>query len=272
MNIGPMGDGLIDPKDQAILRGIGKWLDVNGDSIYSSERTPLPVQAWGESTLKGTKIYLHVFNWPRNGKLVLGGLKSQIANVYLLADNRKNSLSSTQLNDSDIVIRVPLKAPDTADTVVVVKVKGAIKANPTRLLALDQSNVMRTFDGDLHGDGLRYGDGKAFRAYVFDWKDMNQWISWPLRLNAAAEFEVEVKYTTASKDNAGTYQVAVGDQELRAAIKPTANENESSIVSIGRIKLGPGKHELVIKPVEIKGGELMRLFYVSLTPVSHELR
>jgi alpha-L-fucosidase len=50
MNIGPMGDGVIDPKDQEILRGIGKWLEVNGDSIYSSERSPLPVQSWGESS------------------------------------------------------------------------------------------------------------------------------------------------------------------------------------------------------------------------------
>lgn len=270
MNIGPMGDGLIDPKDQDILRGIGKWLDVNGDSIYNSERTPLPVQAWGESTVKGNRLYLHVFNWPRDGKLVLGGLQNQIAKVYLLADASKKSLFTTRLNDSDVVIRVPVKAADMADTVVVVEVKGAINANPTRLLARDQSNVLRSFDGDLHGDGLRYGDGKAFRAYLFDWKDMNQWIGWALRLNAPAEFEVEVKYTTASKENVGTYEVAVGDQRLRATIKPTANENESTTVSIGRIKLGAGKHELAIKPVEIKGGELMRLFYVSLTPVSHE--
>ena len=88
-----------------------------------------------------------------------------------------------------------------------------------------------------------------------------------MRLNTAGEFEVAVKYTTGSKDNVGRYEVALGDQKLAATIQPTANENESTVVTLGRVKLGPGKHEIAVRPVDIKGGELMRLFYVSLTPV-----
>jgi len=166
-----------------------------------------------------------------------------------------------------VVIRVPRSAPDAADSVVVVEVDGALKANPTRLLAANEPNVLRTFDGDLHGDGLRFGDGKSFRAYVFEWRKLTDWIGWQVRLNTAGEFEVAVKYTTGSKDNVGRYEVALGDQKLAATIQPTANENESTVVTLGRVKLGPGKHEIAVRPVDIKGGELMRLFYVSLTPV-----
>jgi len=267
MNIGPMGDGVIDQKDQEILRGIGKWLAVNGESIYGGERTTLPVQAWGESSTNGNKLYLHVFNWPRDGKLLLGGLRNQIKTAYLLSDRRKGVLQTRHVNDSDVVIRVPRSAPDAADSVVVVEVDGALKANPTRLLAANEPNVLRTFDGDLHGDGLRFGDGKSFRAYVFEWRKLTDWIGWQVRLNTAGEFEVAVKYTTGSKDNVGRYEVALGDQKLAATIQPTANENESTVVTLGRVKLGPGKHEIAVRPVDIKGGELMRLFYVSLTPV-----
>ena len=78
MNIGPMGDGNIDPKDVAILKGIADWWKLNGDSIHGTTRTPLPVQAWGESTRKGNALYLHVFRWPTNGELVVGGLKSNV--------------------------------------------------------------------------------------------------------------------------------------------------------------------------------------------------
>jgi alpha-L-fucosidase len=267
MNIGPMGNGLIDPKDQEILRGIGKWLAVNGDSIYGSERSPLPVQAWGESSVKSNKLYLHVFEWPRNGKLLLGGLKNKVRSAYLLSDPRKRSLPARHLNDSDVVINVPRVAPDSSDSVVIVEVGGDLNANPTRLLAVDQPNVLRTFDGELHGDGLRYGDGKSFRAYVMDWRSVNQSVTWPVRTNLPGEFEVAVKYTTGSKENNGSYEVAIGDQKLRATVQPTANENESTVVILGRIKLGPGKHEVAVRPVEIKGNELMRLFYVALTPV-----
>jgi alpha-L-fucosidase len=47
LNIGPMGDGNIDPKDVAILKGVADWWKVNGEeSIRGTTRTPLPVQTW----------------------------------------------------------------------------------------------------------------------------------------------------------------------------------------------------------------------------------
>ena len=85
LNIGPMGDGNIDPKDVAILQGIADWWKVNGESIRGTTRTPLPVQTWGESTRKGSMLYLHVFNWPTNGALVVGGLKSEVKTAAPLA-------------------------------------------------------------------------------------------------------------------------------------------------------------------------------------------
>jgi len=267
MNIGPMGNGLIDVKDQEILRGIGAWLSVNGDSIYNSERTPLPVQAWGESTRKDNRLYLHVFDWPKDGKLVVGGLQSEVARAYLLSDSRKKSLLARRLNSSDVVIRVPRVAPDMADTVVVVEVKSDISSNPIRLLSPNQVNTLRTFDGELHGTGLRFGDGKSFRAYVQDWRKLEEWVGWQVRLNIAGEFEVALKYTTASKESIGSYEVSVGEQKLPATVQPTANENESRTVSLGRVTLAPGKYEIAVRPVDIKGNELMRLFYVSLSPV-----
>jgi hypothetical protein len=85
MNVGPMGTGEMDPNDVAILRGIGDWWQVNGEAIRGTTRTPLPAQSWGESTRKGNRLYLHVFNWPANGQLVVGGLKSEVTNAWLLA-------------------------------------------------------------------------------------------------------------------------------------------------------------------------------------------
>jgi hypothetical protein len=49
-------------------------------------------------------------------------------------------------------------------------------------------------------------------------------------------------------------------------VEPTANVRESRTVKLGQVKLAAGVHEISVKPVEIKGGELMRLFSVTLTP------
>src|SRR5204863_3882838 len=115
LNFGPRGDGTFDPADVAILQGIARWMKINGDSIHGTMRTPLPVQAWGESTLKGRTLYLHVFNWPSDGKLVVGGLKSNVASAYLLCDGSKSALKVERLNDLDLAIGIPTLAPDAVD-------------------------------------------------------------------------------------------------------------------------------------------------------------
>src|SRR5262249_54087212 len=165
MNIGPMGTGEIDPKDQAILRGIGEWMKTNGASIYGSQRTPLPVQAWGESTRKGNTIFLHVFDWPRDGKLVLGGLQSDVAKAYLLSDPGRKPLPTHRRNPNDIAIKVPLRPIDPADTVIAIEVNSEPRVNSSRLISPAQTNVLRVFDADLHGRKIHFGDGKAARAY-----------------------------------------------------------------------------------------------------------
>lgn len=268
MNIGPMGDGLIDPKDQTILRGIGEWMKTNGPSIYGTERTPVPVQAWGESTRKGSTLYLHVFDWPNDGRLVLGGLKSEVSKAYLLADPRHQSLKTERVNANDLLINLPAGVSHSADTVVAVEVRGNIEVNPVRLLASHyQPNVLRVFDGELHGKKLHFGDGKAARAYVFDWSDVKEFVSWKVRVNETTDYEVSMKYTTGSQANRGTYAVTIGEHVLKAAVEPTPNENESATIKLGTVKLAPGEYEVTVKPIEIQGEELMRLFNLTLAPL-----
>ena len=269
MNIGPMGDGLIDPKDQQILRGVGAWLKTNGESIYGSERTPLPVQAWGESTRKGRMLYLHVFDWPRNGKLVLGGLKSDVAKAYLLADPQRKALKVNRLNANDLMIVVPLQPADSADTVIAVEVRGDPQVNPVRLVLNSQTNLLRVFDGNLHGRKLHFGDGKASRAYILDWSDPTEWVGWKIRVNEPGRYEVLVKYTTASAANNGTYSVTFNDQAFVVTVVPTPSETQARTEKVGTVRLVPGEYEIQVKPADIRGGELMRLFGISLTPAGN---
>ena len=269
MNIGPMGDGLIDPKDQQILRGVGAWLKTNGESIYGSERTPLPVQAWGESTRKGNMLYLHVFDWPRNGKLVLGGLKSDVAKAYLLADPQRKALKVNRLNANDLMIVVPLQPADSADTVIAVEVRGDPQVNPVRLVLNSQTNLLRVFDGNLHGRKLHFGDGKASRAYILDWSDPTEWVGWKVRVNEPGRYEVLVKYTTASAANNGTYSVTFNDQAFVVTVVATPSETQARTEKVGTVRLVPGEYEIQVKPADIRGGELMRLFSISLTPAGN---
>jgi hypothetical protein len=143
-----------------------------------------------------------------------------------------------------------------------------MEVNPVRLIASrDTNNVLRAFDGELHGKGLRFGDGKAPRAYVFEWKDPQDWVGWKIRMNEPSEFEVSLKYTTGSTANRGSYNVTIGDQVLKTRVEPTTDENQAATATLGRVKLNAGEYEIMVKPLDIQGGELMRMFYLALRPV-----
>ena len=50
----------------------------NGDSIYGTTASPLPEYPWGRTTVKGDKVYLHVFNWPADGVLRVSRLDNNV--------------------------------------------------------------------------------------------------------------------------------------------------------------------------------------------------
>ena len=266
MNIGPKGDGTFDGRDLAILQGIGKWMKTNGQAIYGTTASPLPLQNWGVSTVKGNKCYLHVFKWPADGKLYVGGLKSDVAGIYLLADPKK-TLASRRLNDDDIVIDCPRRAPDTVNTVIVVQLKNALRTDSVQYLAPNIPGArMLAFDATLHGKGFGFGDGKAGRYYVDGWKNKDQYLSWNFRTAAPASYRVIIKYL-AGEGSGGTYRwQADADQ---GATRPITTSRGNAILTeeIGTLQLSPGTHALTIRPVEIPGQELMKLLELQFIPI-----
>ncbi|MBS1856218.1 MAG: alpha-L-fucosidase [Acidobacteria bacterium] len=263
LNIGPMGDGEIDPRDQAILRGIGRWMTLNGDSIRGTERTPLTPQAWGETTRRPGALFLHVFHWPADGKLIVGGVEGDAARARLLAGGAV--LPERRINLTDIAIAVPPAAPDPADSVIVLDMIGNFGGDPARLLSPTQDNRLSVFDARV-SPGLRFTDGKAPHAYVYEWTRPDQTVSWPVRVNAETQFEVWARYSTGSAGIRGRFAVEAGTQRIEAAIEPTAKDTEPREVRLGTLRLPAGEFTLRVLPVEIPGGESIRLFSIMLKP------
>jgi len=261
LNIGPMGNGQFDPHDVAILKGIADWWQVNGQSIRGTTRTPLPVQTWGESTCKSNLLYLHVFNWPANGRLVIGGLVSDISRAALLAD-KSVEVSSQRINSYDMEIDdLPARAPDKADSVIEITCDGDIQTDKIRLLQPQfPSDTLRAFDGELHGK-LRYGPGKKTDDYVMDWTSRGKSIYWPVRLNEPATYQVSINYMATRDSAGGTYAVKLGTQTLNGVVR----EGDPHVESLGTVTLEPGNFDISVEPVRIAGHELFRLRSVELT-------
>ena len=281
MNIGPMGNGRIDEADVNILKGIAAWWKVNGESIRGTTRTPLAVQAWGESTRKGDTLYLHVFGWPRDGRLVVGGLKTDVACARLLA--QPDEALKISRTGQDLVVEVPAAPPDLADTVLALECISEAKTDLARLLATNiATNTLRCFDATLKGN-LRFGSGEKNNDTAQNWISPNDAIVWSVRVNQPAMFELAANYDApstsktkrmvegdAGKEIVPTHQGAGGEfvvslagQDFISKVRQGSQLTES----LGPVTLPAGNYEIRVSARNITGQELMRLRSVTLKPL-----
>lgn len=264
MNIGPKGDGSFDEKDQYILKGIGGWLQKNGESIYGTVASPLPLQSWGVSTMKGNKLYLHVFKYPVDGKLYVGGLKTAIGKTYLLADPKKQ-LTAKRLNEKDVLINLPANSIDSINTVIVVELKEKLATDTVRFIVPNiPVTRLLAFDALLNGKGFGFGDGKASQYYVDGWKSPDQSVSWKIRLMKPATYKVVIKYI-AGETSGGEYELLLDGTNL-AGNKKIKNGKATEIITetIADIPVKEGEHVLTLKPLIIQKTELMKLLEIQL--------
>lgn len=128
LNVGPTGEGVIPAGSAGRLHEIGAWLKVNGGAIYGTTASPFKKLAWGRCTKKnsgdGATLYLHVFDWPANGKLIVPGLHNEVVSATLLADGKP---LSTSRDDQGVTVAVAATAPDKISSTIVLKVKGPLQ-------------------------------------------------------------------------------------------------------------------------------------------------
>jgi len=127
LNIGPKGDGSMTPETIKSFKAIGDWMKANGESIYGTLASPFKKLEWGRCTQKkiadgNTRLYLHIFNWPVDGKLLITGLVSKPIKASLLAGGKSLDFSS---DGKHVIISLPAEVPDNIASVVVVDVAGA---------------------------------------------------------------------------------------------------------------------------------------------------
>ena len=86
LNVGPTADGTIPAESVERLQEVGRWLKVNGEAIYGASASPIPKPDWGRVTYKPHDglIYLHVLEWPHDGRLEVKGLPGRVSSATLL--------------------------------------------------------------------------------------------------------------------------------------------------------------------------------------------
>jgi len=266
MNVGPMGNGQIDPVDVKLLAQIGDWLIPNGESIYGVERTPLAVQGWGDTTLRGNKLYLLVMDWPDSGELVVGGLKTKVNKARFLRENDAATLDFRRLSEFDVAISIPKEAPGALCNVIVLELNGPPVADKTILLDPTVStNVLHVFEGELHGKDIKWGGGNIKSNFIQSWPSPGDYISWSVRNNEAGRFKVTARYTGMPDNLGNVYTVKIAGQTLDGTVE---KKGKHVVIDLGKVIVPAGHHTLTVQAKQQKpGSHLVNLTDISFIPV-----
>ena len=121
LNVGPKADGTFPEASVDRLRDMGRWMSVNGESVYGTQAA-LFRPDWGRVTRKEGTLYLHVFDWPEDGRLAMPALANPVRRASLLA-HPETALRVETGGESWVVIGLKT-AGDPVATVIAIDVEG----------------------------------------------------------------------------------------------------------------------------------------------------
>jgi alpha-L-fucosidase len=266
LNVGPTSEGQIPGPSIERLKEVGKWMKANGESIYDTTASPFKKLAWGRCTKKlhdgGATLYLHVFDWPTNGALVVPGLKNKAQKAYLLADETKKALP-VELHDAGLLIAVPTTAPDKICSVIAVEVQGDLNIE-TPLPGQDADGSITLPAAEAVCKGEVKTEERDGQTNIGFWTNPGDAIEWEFNVTKPGK-AFEVTAEIAAPESA-KFVVTLGDKKLEASAPATGDYGKFQKVSLGEIGApAAGKATLAVKPVA-EGWHPINLRSIRLTP------
>ena len=190
LNVGPMADGTMPAPAVATLHSVGAWMQQNGESIYGTTASPLPEYPWGRTTVKGDKVYLHVFSWPADNVLRVSHWgDNQVKAAHLLV--RPAEKLAISHDHGVVLVSLPARIPDVNDTVVVLEMAGPLKVDPPLVTAgSDAPFHLDCMNGVTAGKAVKRFNRKG-GFFISKWTSPEDSVTWHLLVSQTGSYKVQ---------------------------------------------------------------------------------
>ncbi len=267
LNVGPDATGTIPAPSVEVLKGLGRWMRANSQAIYGTTASPFPRRLpWGRVTQKSnpdgtTTLYLHVWDWPADGKILLPTLQTSPSAACAPASGAEVSFEATP---DGVVLQLSPSAPDPDVSIIRVELPSApvvtqkLYSEP----GTDGTFVLGALDADTHGSlaGNITVEGRGMDAVLARWHSHEFRVEYVLKTAAAQTWQVSAEIRA---DKPVRLRLKCGSTEVPVEIPATSKPFET--VTLGSIALPAGECTLELL-AERDGWSSIDLRKVILTP------
>ena len=127
LNVGPTARGEFDNRANTALDSLGLWMHANSKSIYSCTFAPDKFKPSPGTQLTynktGKKLYVHLFEYPKDGKIVLDGYADDVTYAQFLHDNSELLTDKDKSTSSSLVLKLPTQKPNFQIPVIELSLK-----------------------------------------------------------------------------------------------------------------------------------------------------
>ncbi len=133
LNVGPMGDGRLQPEVLERLAKVDRWMSANAESITGTKPGLEPWQCYGPSTRAGNRVYLHLLLRPYETVSVRGVRIRRLRSARALSTGAELAFETrcgiidAQFNPDpygEVTVHVPAEAIDPYATVLALDFEG----------------------------------------------------------------------------------------------------------------------------------------------------
>ncbi|MCB9035720.1 MAG: alpha-L-fucosidase [Lewinellaceae bacterium] len=267
LNVGPDGEGVIPEESEKALRQVGRWMQQNSESIYGTTGSPFLDIPWGYCTVKGNRLYLHVFDPPEDGALILEGLTTAVTAAHLLADPQQKLLFTQ--DGTTLRFELPPILPDTINTVLVVDLAGPPEVLPPVIQADENGAfLLDHYTAQTYGATVKRFNRKG-KFHLSKWAAPQDSAVWYFEVERPQRYELSIAYAVQPEWAGQPFVVRLNGQEIKAQVEETGDWYDYQTFVLDTIAiLRAGQQKLTICPAEELLGYLMYFKAIELKPVN----
>ncbi len=272
LDIGPDDDGTIPLIMVDRLLAMGRWLDVNGESIYGTTRGALQNLPWGKTTTKGNSLYLHIYDWPADDRLPVEGLVTTIDRAVMLGDRVDGrTLQVEQTGDGFPVISLAGLHPGESVSVIRLDLAGPAKVDNAFRPDKDGVLQLHASRANIEGGNLRLETHEdptlGADQNLGYWNDTTSTASWLISTVPGQTYRIEALCAVPADATGGTLSVQLGANRTQHGVhNSTGGWDRFEWQWIGDVTATGDRDLLTLKAREIGSIALMNIRKVKLTP------